>query len=107
MSLDVCLVETRPTRIFDYNITHNLGKMAVACGLYQYLWRPEETEVKKASDLIPHLQGGLKLLLDAPDYYKQFNSPNGWGMYEHFVKFVQSYLDACIESPDATIEVSR
>ena len=32
---------------------------------------------------------------------------NGWGMYEHFVPFVEKYLEACKEYPDAVIEVSR
>ena len=28
--------------IDDFNITHNLGSMAAAAGIYKALWRPEE-----------------------------------------------------------------
>ena len=42
-----------------------------------------------------------------PEYYEQFNSSNGWGMYQHFVPFVEKYLNACMEFPDAIVEVDR
>lgn len=89
------------------NITHNLGKMADAAGIYKALWRPEEINATKASDIIPLLQNGLAELKNNPKYYKKFNSENGWGIYEHFVPFVEKYLNACIENPNATIYVSR
>lgn len=42
-----------------------------------------------------------------PNYYKQFNSPNGLGMYDDFVPWVEEYLEACRKYPEAEIEVSR
>lgn len=42
-----------------------------------------------------------------PERFKKFGSPNGWGTYEHFLPWVESYLKACEEYPDATIEVSH
>lgn len=42
-----------------------------------------------------------------PEHYEEFNSINGWGLYENFVPFVEDYLNACKENPDAIIEVSR
>lgn len=107
MGLNITLEAIRPTEVFEDNITHNLNKMADACGLYYYIWRPEETEVKVAGDLIPHLEGGLKLLLGDSEYYKSFNPPNGWGSYEGFVGFVQKYLQACRDNPDATMRACR
>lgn len=115
------------TILFSQNITHNLGKMADKAGLYKPLWRPYqlrpdynipdgdrmaefnfEASVKiKASELIEPIEKGLSELLSKPDYYKQFDSPNGWGAYDNFVPFVQNYLDACKKHPDATVEVSR
>jgi hypothetical protein len=57
--------------------------------------------------IIELLEKGLADLKERPEYFEQFNSSNGWGMYEHFVPFVEKYLEACKEYPDAIIEVSR
>lgn len=107
MSLDVMLTAVRPTEVYSRNITHNLNKMAMEAGIYQHLWRPEELGITVAKDLIEPLALGLDKLKADPEHYKKFNSPNGWGMYEHFVPFVEDYLEACRANPDATVEISR
>ncbi len=107
MSLDVSLMVTQPTDVYSANITHNLGKMADAAGIYKALWRPEEEGWKYAKDIIGPLETGLADLKARPDHFEQFNASNGWGMYEHFVPFVEEYLAACKEYPEAEIEVSR
>ena len=53
------------------------------------------------------IEKGLADLKARPEHFKTFNSPNGWGMYEHFVPFVEKYLEACKEYPDAIVGVSR
>jgi hypothetical protein len=107
MSLDVSLYMMRRTQIFDYNVTHLLGKMAEEAGIYTYLWRPEEIGVKLAGELIVPLRDGLTLLLSDPDRFKAMNPENGWGSYEGLVEFVRAYKKACEEFPDAEIYVSR
>lgn len=139
MSLDVSLkrkvifsyddgktFETELETVYTSNITHNLGKMAAAAGIYEALWRPyrlaigydseffneqedefEENSIVKAGDIIPYLEDGLIKLTENPEYYKKYNSPNGWGMYEHFVPFVNEYLQACRENPELIVKVSR
>jgi len=107
MSLDFSLHEVRPCEIFSRNITHNLVEMAKEAGIYIPLWHPEEMGAKFARDIIDQLQCGLDDLVARPKYYKKFDSPNGWGMYDHFVPFVSAVLLACIQSPDAEIKVSR
>ena len=111
MSLDVYLkykVEiNKQIEAYTANITHNLGEMAEKAGIYYHLWRPEEIGIATAKELIEPLVEGLKKLKDNPAYYKQFNSPNGWGVYENFVPFVEKYLEACKEYPNSIIEVSR
>ena len=120
MSLGVSLVRTEwvsyndgktHTReeeyVYDVNITHNLGKMAGEAGIYQALWRPEEINKEKAEDIIELLEVGLADLKERPEHFKQFNSSNGWGMYEHFVPFVEKYLNACKEYPKRLIEISK
>ena len=114
-------------QVYWANITHNLGKMAGEAGIYEALWRPhrlkegynilesdhqaewkfEEENKTTAKDIIPLLEKGLADLKARPEHFEKFNSPNGWGMYEHFVPFVEKYLEACKEYPDAIIEVSR
>jgi hypothetical protein len=120
MSLDVSLVRTKWVSydegkthtkeyeyVYDSNITHNLGKMAGEAGIYEALWTPEEINKEKAEDIIELLEVGLADLKARPKHFEQFNSPNGWGMYEHFVPFVEKYLNACKEYPKCLIEISR
>jgi hypothetical protein len=107
MSLDVYLTAVRPTQVFECNITHNLGKMADAAGIYKHLWRPEELGITKARDLIAPLADGLGRLRADPGGFSLHNAANGWGRYEHLVSFVEQYLAACRENPDADIRVSR
>lgn len=93
--------------LYSANITHNLGKMAKEANIYTALWRPEEMGAKIASDLIETLTVGLSDLKSRPKYFKQFNSSNGWGLYKHFVPFVEKYLEACKENTNALISISR
>lgn len=93
--------------LYSSNITHNLAGMAEAAGIYKHLWRPDELGITTANELIEPLKSGLKLLKDKPKHFVQFNASNGWGLYEHFIPFVEKYLAACEQYPEAIIEVSR
>ena len=95
------------TCVFESNITHNLGKMADAAGIYQALWRPEEIGLSRAKELIDPLRLGLERLHATPDSFKTLNPPNGWGDYDGLVRFVEGYLGACIQYPEASVRVSR
>lgn len=118
--------EVEHDELYEANITHNLGEMAQHAGIYESLWRPyrlrsgyiegvdyddelnfEESQEIKASEIIPYLENGLAKLKSKPEFFKQFNSPNGWGMYENFVPFVEKYLEACKHHPNAIVQVSR
>ena len=107
MSLDVHLTAIRPTQVYWANITHNLAPMAKKAGIYRHLWRPSEIGITKAGQLINPLMVGLALLKSDPERFKAFDSSNGWGLYELFVPFVDKYLAACIDNPDADVTVSR
>jgi len=106
MSLDFYLTQDGE-HLFDRNITHNLNKMADAAGIYNCLWRPDENGITKASQCIKPLQDGLAALVADPDGFRKYDSPNGRGLYIHFVPFVTAVLMACIEYPDADVKVSR
>lgn len=106
MSLDFYLERVQPCEVFGRNITHNLNKMAEEAGIYKHLWHPDEIGIKKAHELIAPLEAGLLLLKSDPERFKKFNSPNGWGKYEHFVPFVEACLNACKEYQDADVRTS-
>lgn len=99
--------KTETRDVYSRNITHNLGEMAEAAGIYKHLWRPEEVGVSKAAELIDPLTTGLARLRDKPAKFRQLNSSNGWGDYDGLLAFVTDYLEACREHPTATIRVSR
>lgn len=96
--------------LFWKNITHNLTEMAEQCGVYSMLWRPYQwNEIKskpKAEYMIDNLEKALSLLKSNPEYYNQFNAPNGWGTYKVFVNSLEEILEACYEYPNANIRAS-
>jgi hypothetical protein len=140
MSLDVTLhrhyhvsydggktLEEREEDLYSANITHNLGKMADAAGLYEALWRPhrlkegynipeddhhaeykfEEENPVRAYEIIPIIEKGLEDMLARPEHYRTFDSPNGWGMYVHFIPFIEQYLEALKKYPESFVDCDR
>ena len=99
--------EEETKELYSANITHNLNKMANEAGIYEHLWQPDELEITKAKDLIEPLRQGLHNLKSEPERFKKFNPENGWGSYEILIKFVENYLNACYDYPNAEITVSR
>ncbi len=106
MSLDVTLM-VDGDEVFSANVTHNLNKMAVAAGIYECVWRPDEIEITKAGQIIEPLKLALADMTTRPSHYKTFDSPNGWGLYRHFLPWLAEYLEACIAHPEAIIHISR
>lgn len=113
MSLDVYLIQkkckhcgNRPDG-FHANITHNLTRMAREAGIYKAVWRPEECGITKAKHLIPALKAGIAVMKTNKNWFKNFNSPNGWGLYENFLPWLERYLEACEKMPKARVSVSR
>ena len=121
MSLDVTLIEKRYSKceccgkkhkmnteeVFEANITHNLNGMAEEAGIYKHLWCPSALGITLAKDLIEPLKKGLTDMKARPEHYEKFNASNGWGLYKNFVPWIEEYLDACVEYPDAEIYISR
>lgn len=113
MSLDVYISAVRPVRVYEGNITHNLNKMAMEVKLsngrtlYEVLWRPEEHNYTKASEIAPLLVEGIMILRSERERFLPFNPPNGFGDYWGLVDFTQEYLNACLENPDGEIQACR
>lgn len=93
--------------LFTANITHNLGEMAQAAGIYKHLWRPDEVGIERADQLVLPLRDALQLLRENPAKFQVYNPKNGWGTYDGLVGFTAAYLRACQTYPTARIEVSR
>jgi hypothetical protein len=107
MSLDVYLLDSDGSEVYEANITHNLNKMADEAGIYECLWQPKENGITHAKQIIEPLAAGLTLLVTEKRRFEQFNPPNGWGSWEGFVPWCASYLQACRDHPDALVRVSR
>ena len=106
MSLDFSL-NAADECVFSRNITHSLGRMADAAGIYEVLWCPDENGITKAHQCIDPLSAGLLELVHNRAKYEAYNSKNRWGLYEHFVPFVTAVLTACCDYPDAEVSVLR
>jgi len=120
-------LEEKQEDVYNSNITHNLGEMAGKAGIYEALWRPhrlkegydipegdhdaeykfEETNLVRAYEIIPIIEKGLEDMKARPKYYETFNSPNGWGMYKHFVPFIEEYLEALKKYPELFVDCDR
>lgn len=97
----------RIEELYAANITHNLNKMASEAGIYEYVWRPDELGITQARGIIEPLRAGIQRMKADPAHYEQFNPSNGWGSCEVFVPWLERYLSACEQYPDATIYISR
>jgi hypothetical protein len=94
-------------RVYDANITHNLNKMAGACGIYEILWKPDEHNFKTAKQIYQILRNGIRELKSNPKKYRKYSADNGWGTYNQFIPFLCKYLRALKKYPNAQIRVSR
>jgi len=104
---DPCPHCGRADEVLDFNITHNLGRMAGEAGIYTFLWRPEEIGVKWASQLIVPLEEALAMMVRDPDRFRDYDASNGWGTFDQFLPWLMKVLDACRAHPDAEVRASR
>ena len=108
LTLDVCPHCGRgDDDVFSANITHNLSRMAAEAGIYEEVWRPEEVGVVSAEQLVSPLTRAIARMKARPDHYRQFNAENGWGLYKHFLPWLEKLLVACAQWPEAKVRTSR
>ena len=113
MSLDISLYTNkcpncgRADEEYSANITHNLNKMADETEIYGILWRPEENGIEKAEQLIEPLRKAIADMKADPPRFEKHNSPNGWGLYKHFLPWLERLLAACEEYPEAAVYAER
>lgn len=106
MSLDISLVCPHCKHAAaSENITHNLGAMAQALGIYDLVWHAKG--VGTAADLIVPVEGALAKLKADPERYRKFEAENGWGTVEGFIDFLGRLLVGCRADPGLVVEVCR
>lgn len=89
-----------------FNITHNLGPMAIAVDVYECLWHPEENGYTTASQIISKLSKGIAEMQGSPELFKLHDSPNGWGTYKQFLPWLEKLLAVCVSHPNYLIKAS-
>ena len=105
MSLDISFIDPTATydnSLSDFNITHNLIRMARVSGVYDALWGGHGM---RAKDIIQILKNGIAELERNPEHYKTFNAVNGWGTYDDFLPWIKEVLCAAETYPESIIEV--
>lgn len=113
MSLKIYLVKRicdkcgRGDEVFEANITHNLTKMAKEAGIYEIVWRPEKNSITRAFHLVKPLRKAIEEMKADPERFKKYNAKNGYGSYENFVPWLESYLAACEADPAAGVFAER
>ena len=100
MSLDIGLTAVVETEVVSMNITHNLSNMWDAAGIWEVLY---ESEGKTAKEVLPVLKSGLQKMLEDPDKFRQFDSSNGWGVYEDAVPWLRDLIHEFEKYPDGVI----
>lgn len=106
MSLDIWLKVGEET-VFEWNITHNLRRMAEEAGFAEAAWRPDCNGWSRASQIADTIFDGVSWLVRNREGAEVFNPSNGWGNYEGLLAFAFAYARACFDYPDAEIRVSR
>ncbi len=104
MSLDIRLTQMEEVTVVDKNITHNLGKMWSAAGVYNALYN---SAGQTAKSVLPALWDGLSLMMSDPERFKVYDAPNGWGTYEFAIPWLGQLIAEFEQYPDGIIGVSK
>jgi hypothetical protein len=59
-----------------------------------------------AEELRPFIERGVSMMSEAPEYFRQYNPPNGWGDYEGALEYLRWIAANCVKFPHAFVEVS-
>lgn len=86
----------------NFNMTSNLRAMFVDFGAY-----PKDFNGKTGQEVAQQIHDALKRIVDAPlATLEGYNAPNGWGKWEHGLKFLMEIRDAGDAYPEAIVEAT-
>lgn len=101
MSLDFDL-NNNGEYVFSGNMTHNVTNMWAEAGVYSALYETNGMSAFTITNILAH---GICDMMFYPEKYKAMDSPNGWGLYENALPFLTEIYKACLEYPEAKIEI--
>jgi len=84
--------------VFEANMTYNVGTMIRRAGLH-----PQVLNGMKVSQAYGIIKNGLLVMEQNAQYFKQFDSDNGWGTYATTVTCIRSLYEAMDEGHDDDI----
>lgn len=113
MSYDISLrIDTGgsyPHEVYQSNITFNLHRMF--SNAFRYNGQLSDSinflDGMKAEDAAAHLGKAVERMKKYPDYFRQFDSPNGWGIYDHALPMLEEWLAACLEHPKTIVKIDK
>lgn len=107
MSADIYIESDNCCAAHDHNITHNLAPMFRAAGVdWHDYYEHDGNGGRTAAEMLPEVVLAYWRLSDDPDYYRQFNPPNGWGDLECAVEFLRRLTLDLAKHPDGIVRVS-
>lgn len=89
-----------------YRLAHDEGDEQGISALDVAARRDGRT-VTVAADMIPALSLGVRLLSLYPARFKPLEAKNGWGTWRQFLPAVCELREACVQYPQARVEISR
>lgn len=89
---------------YDGNITSNASRIFNEAFNTNGYWT-DLLNGNSSSDVVPIVKQALINLCEKPSHYKQFDSPNGWGIWRDFLPFLAELHEGMINNPNDIIEV--
>lgn len=117
MSYDVCL-KTKPCecsrcgeqhggeQVYEDNMTSNVACMWNEAGAPLRDWAYDKAH-GPASELATKLGDAIATMEREPEKYRAMAPSNGWGSYEGCLAFLKRLRSACLQHPNAIVEVSN
>lgn len=106
MSYDVEIIKQDSTYVdCDLNITFNLGKMFSWAFGVEY-WVDEVEDILTDGVAVKLLRAIMKMI-EYKTEAETFDSPNGWGTYEHGLNFLIEFYQTCRKNPNCTIHIDK
>lgn len=87
------------------NMTWNVNSMYYAClkDMDVELESMSDWNNKPSNEILPHIEGIIRIMESDPNRFKAMNPENGWGNYEGALKWMKEIRIAILLSPDAAI----
>lgn len=96
------LISEDDKRIHWFAVPETMDIMAKESGLYDVIWIPNTISSIETISVIPVLEAGINKLKNNPSLFKELYEFRT-NAYEHFLSYMEKYLDVCKDYPDAVV----